>query len=279
MGLATLKQVLDQAQKEGYAVGQFNVFNVAMLKGALRAAEATRSPVILAYVGLFDGQTPTRHFTKLVMSMLEETSVPVVFHWDHAPDIDTIELALKNGFSGVMLDASSLPLTENIAMTREVVRRAKLYASSVESELGHIGFEETYDLTHYQYTDPGQAKNFVERTGVDALAVAIGNAHGVYTSDPEINLDILEKIRAEVEVPLVLHGSSGISDDDIRACSARGIVKFNIYTELCVAAREAVQLAIREDKHYFDLEEAQTAAVEQVAVSKMTLFGSIGKAK
>lgn len=278
LALFTLKDVLEKARNGNYAVGQFDVFNIPMLQGVLRAAEKTKSPVILAYAKLFDEQTDTRHYVSLIMSMIKETSVPVVLHWDHAIDLAEIDLALENGFTGVMLDASHLPLEENIALTKEVVRRAKKYGCSVESELGHVGFENVYDLENYKYTDPEKAKYFVDETGIDALAIAIGNAHGVYTSEPKINFEILENIKSKVDIPLVLHGSSGIPDEDIRKCSRLGITKFNIYTDLCLAARSALNEGLAQGKNYFELAEVQSSAVENVAAAKMELFGCTGKA-
>jgi ketose-bisphosphate aldolase len=277
MPLVTLKEMLDKAYKGRYGVGQFDVFNLPMIKGVLDAAEKTQSPVILAYAKVWHDNFDTKYFANMVRDMVKDLTVPVVLHWDHAENMNEIDIALKNGFTGVMLDASSLPYEENVKLTIEVVAKAKKVNSSVESELGHVGFEMIYSLENYRYTDPNVAADFVKSTGIDALAVAIGNAHGVYTSKPKIEFSILEEIRDKTGVPLVLHGSSGIPDEDIKRCAQIGVTKFNIFTDLCLAAAAVTRRALEEGVHYMDTFELQKKAVEQVAMEKMELFGSVNK--
>lgn len=277
--LATLKEVLTKAQAQKYAVGNFDVYNTELLFGVMRAAEKANSPVILAYGGGFDSMSPIEHYSKQLRSVAECSPIPVVLMWDHAASQEEIDTAIRCGFTSVMMDASSQPFEDNIRETKIVVEKCKDKGISVESELGHVGDEHAvFDPSVYAYTDPAQAAEFVERTGIDALAIAIGNQHGVYTSAPQINLDVLERVRANVSVPLVLHGASGIGEKDIQACIDRGITKVNIHTELCQAAATALAAEAPKNAHYHDLCRAQLAAVEARTKEKIYLFRTDGKA-
>jgi ketose-bisphosphate aldolase len=178
-----------------------------------------------------------------------------------------------------MRDASACEFEENIRLTKEVVDYFHPLGIPVEAELGHVGNETVYEeaLASYQYTDPSQAAEFVERTGCDSLAVAIGNQHGVYTSEPKLNFEVIEKVRDAVSVPLVLHGASGIGDEDIKKAISLGISKINIHTELCQAAMEAV--VANQNEPFLQLERTVRAAVKQRALEKIKLFGTDGKAE
>ena len=189
MALVTLKEILEKAYEKGYGVGQFDVFSMSMLKGVLDAAEKTNSPVILAYARVWHDRFDAKYFANLIRDMVKDYTIPVALHWDHAETLEDIDIALQSGFTGVMLDASALPYEENVKLTKIVVEKAKDYNSSVESELGHVGFEMVYSLENYRYTDPNVAGSFVNDTNIDALAVAVGNAHGVYTSEPKIEFE------------------------------------------------------------------------------------------
>ena len=180
--------------------------------------------------------------------------------------------------NSVMRDASAFDFEENIRLTKEVVDYFHPRGIPVEAELGHVGNETIYEeaLASYRYTDPGQAAEFVERTGCDSLAVAIGNQHGVYTSEPQLNFEVVERVRAAVSVPLVLHGASGIGDADIRTAISLGIAKINIHTELCQAAMAAIR--DRVDQPFLAVERAVRDAVKQRALEKIVLFGTDGKA-
>lgn len=274
MGLVSMKDMLVRAQKEGYCVGNFDVFNVELLIGVMQAQEELKAPLILAYGPPFEKFSPMRHFAKLMLSYAEETDLPVVIHLDHANNIGQIKAAVEAGFNAVMIDASALSFEDNIARTKEVVQYCQPLGIPVEAELGHVGDEGVYDLTNYGFTDPSLAAEFVERTQIDALAVAIGNAHGVYSSKPKINYEVLKAVREAVSIPLVLHGASGIPDEDIRLCAKMGITKINIHTELLLSAMESFEQSIAEKSNYYTLFDHHVEAVKQKTKEKIELFGS-----
>lgn len=278
MGLVSMKDMLVKAQEEGYGVGNFDVFNLELLQGVMQAQKSLNAPIILAYGPPFEKFSPMRHFTKLMRSYAEETDLPVVIHLDHANTMEQIKAAVEAGFNSIMIDASALSFEENIAATKEVVHYCHPFGISVEAELGHVGDEGIYDLTNYGFTDPALAAEFVERTQIDALAVAIGNAHGVYSSKPKINYDILKAVREAVSVPLVLHGASGIPDEDISLCTKMGITKINIHTELLLAAMESFKKDISAGSSYYTMFEHHVHAVKERTEEKIRLFGSRDKA-
>lgn len=277
--LVSMKEMLLKAQREHYAVPHFNVWNVEMLEGARDAAEECASPVILSFGTGFTKNTEIDHFASMMISMARAAKVPASIHWDHGRNFGIVQHAVDIGFTSVMIDASANPLDTNIRLTREVVDAFQHLGIPVEAELGHVGAETKYEdaLAHYGYTDPGQAKEFIEGTGVDALAVAIGNMHGVYSSEPKIDFGILERVRKAIEVPLVLHGASGIGDADVRKCIALGCTKINIHTELGQAAMIAIS-ANAGKMNYLDLQQVVRIAIKERAKEKIRLFGSEGKA-
>jgi ketose-bisphosphate aldolase len=277
--LASMSELLKKAQKEQYAVPNFDVWNSEMLFGVMRAVEETRSPVILAFASGFAKNTDITYFAPMLVEIARRSPMPVAVHWDHGKNLEIIKTAVGCGFNAIMVDASANAFAENVRLTREVVDFCSIRGIPVEAELGHIGPETKYEelLTHYGYTDPAEAGAFTEQTGIDALAVAIGNAHGVYTSEPRINFEILSQVRAEVAIPLVLHGASGISDRDIRECIRLGITKVNIHTELCQAALEAIDTHPQKQQSYLGLQQEVMAAVAQRAKEKILLFGCDGK--
>lgn len=280
MALVNLQQILQDAQAGGYAVGNFDVCDSDLLMGVMAAAERNRSPVILAYGGDFQRSAPIRSFSKLLRAVAEDTDLPVCIHWDHAVSMEEISLAIDCGFSSVMIDASRDSFERNIAATKDVVNRCRDQRISVEAELGQVGAENSdYQSGEYRYTDPDQAAEFVERTGVDALAIAIGNIHGVYATEPRLKLDLVAQVRSRVDVPLVLHGASGIGDSDIKKCIQGGIVKINIFTELCQAACGSVEASIRAGEKYLTLAGHAIDAVAARAEEKILLFGSNGKGR
>lgn len=278
--LASMKELLIRAQKGSYAVPNFDIWNTEMLSGIMDAAEESRSPVILAFGSGFFENVDFTHFTSLMVSMAKASTVPVVIHWDHGEDLELLKRAEQSGFNSMMLDCSALPYPENVILTKEAVDYFHLRGIPVESELGHIGPEMDYDmaLKNYGYTDPALAKDFVEKTGIDALAIAIGNAHGPYSSKPQIRFEILEAARNAVDIPLVLHGASGIGDEDIIHCIKLGITKINIHTELCQAAMDALKNHISTAGNYLGLQRFVREAVKQRALEKIYLFGSNDKA-
>lgn len=278
--LVSTKDMLVKAQKEHYAVANFCIWNVEMLSGVMRACEKLQSPVILSFGSGFLVNTDINHFVHMMRSYATQTSLPCSIHWDHGRSYEIVSHAIDIGYNSLMIDGSAYPLEENIRRTKEVVDRFHPMCIPVEGELGHVGAETKYEeaLAHYQYTDPSQAAEFVERTGLDSLAIAIGNQHGVYSAPPKINFDILAKVRDAVSIPLVLHGASGIGDEDIRHAIDLGITKINIHTELCEAAMDAIRSCPPEER-YQGLNIKVRDAVQTRAEEKIRLFGSDGKAQ
>lgn len=278
--LVSTKDMLVKAQKEHYAVANFCIWNVEMLSGVMKACENLQSPVILSFGSGFLVNTDINHFIHMMRSYATQTALPCSIHWDHGRSYEIVSHAIDIGYNSLMIDGSAYPFEENIRRTKEVVDRFHPMCIPVEGELGHVGAETNYEeaLANYQYTDPSQAAEFVERTGLDSLAIAIGNQHGHYTAPPKINFEILAKVRDAVSIPLVLHGASGIGDEDIRHAIDLGITKINIHTELCEAAMDAIH-ACPPDEHYQGLNIKARDAVQARAEEKIRLFGSNGKAQ
>lgn len=278
--LVSTKDMLVKAQKEHYAVANFCIWNVEMLSGVMKACENLQSPVILSFGSGFLVNTDINHFIHMMRSYATQTALPCSIHWDHGRSYEIVSHAIDIGYNSLMIDGSAYPFEENIRRTKEVVDRFHPMCIPVEGELGHVGAETNYEkaLANYQYTDPSQAAEFVERTGLDSLAIAIGNQHGHYTAPPKINFEILAKVRDAVSIPLVLHGASGIGDEDIRHAIDLGITKINIHTELCEAAMDAIH-ACPPDERYQGLNIKVRDAVQARAEEKIRLFGSNGKAQ
>ena len=276
--LANIKFWEEKAQEGKYAIPHFNVWNAEMLMGVIDAGEEAKAPIIISFGTGFVGNTSFEDFSHMMVSMAKKASVPVITHWDHGRSLEIIQNAYNHGMNSVMRDASAFDFEENIRLTKEAVDYFHSLGIPVEAELGHVGNETVYEeaLAHYQYTNPEQAAEFVERTKCDSLAVAIGNQHGVYTSTPKLNFEVIKKVREAVSIPLVLHGASGISDDDIRQAIDLGIAKINIHTELCLAAMEAVQK--NTDQPFLHVEREVRTAVKERALEKIYLFKADGKA-
>lgn len=233
----TLKEVLTQADQLNMAVGAFNTHNLEMLPAIIKAAEQQKTPVIVQTSCGTANYVGHRNLVVVCQSMAKEYGVDVVLHLDHAKDFGEIRKAILAGYSSVMFDGSSLPFKENILGTQQVVKFAKEYGVSVEAELGTVGGTEDGIVVSQDqvfYTDPEDAVRFVAETGIDALAVAIGTNHGQYKSKTEISFEQLEKIREAVDAPLVIHGGTGVKDDDVKRVIDLGIRKFNVGTELLV---------------------------------------------
>jgi len=273
--LVTLKEILQDARERRYAVGAFNMLNLEMARGVLEAAAAERSPVILALAQIHLPYLPVEYAALIARDAAARTDVPVCLHFDHGTDLGAILAAARSGFTSVMYDGSALPYAENAGNTRAVVELVRGMGVSVEAELGHVGGGEDGLDDGYaaNYTDPAQVRDFIEKTGVDALAVAIGTAHGKYLRPPVLSLDLLAEIRGISAVPLVLHGGSGLSDADFTGAIRDGISKVNIYTELAVAARGAYTGEVGFEQSLLDAKDA----VKEVARYKMRLFGSAGR--
>ncbi len=283
MPLVNMKAMLNKAREEGYAVGNFDVYNLEMLSGVMQAAEEKRSPVILAYAEAFAPLLSVEAFAAMAGHYAKNAAVPVALHLDHANNLQIIERALNAGFSSIMMDASDKALEENIAITQKVVAMCRDAQASAEAELGHVGgLEGQYEATDYDaaasYTNVEEAVQFVKETQVDALAVAIGTVHGVYKAEPKLNLERLNELKAVLNMPLVLHGGSGLGDDDLRACVRGGIAKLNIFTDLTIAATEQCRKDAQEKMAYMDKCMRVVEAVKAVAADRITVFGSAGKA-
>lgn len=280
--LVNMKDLLADAQKRNYAVGSFSVANMEMVLGVIKAAEETSSPIILQIAEVRLNHSPLALIGPLMVAAAEEASVPVAVHLDHGKTPCCIEQALDIGFTSVMFDGSHLPVEDNIEITKGIVEITKEYGAAVEAEIGCVGGSEdgSEDIA-INCTSPEQAKRFAEETGVDALAIAIGNAHGNYKETPHLRFDILEKVHSLVSVPLVLHGGTGISPDDFIRCHQNGIKKINIAT----ATFDSVERSVRESYEsgkisgYYDLHEAEIDGAYQNAKKHMEIFYSVGKAE
>ena len=280
--LTTTADLLNQARLGRYSIGAFNVYCLEQAHGVVNAAVTLQSPVILQLLPkALDIQGAA--LIKLCLEVGRNAAVPVAVHLDHCTSETTIGSALAAGVSSVMADGSHLPYADNIAFTRQIIRKADRYEAGVESELGRLtGTEDGMSVEAYesQLTDPAQAADFVEQTRTDALAVCIGNIHGTYPRPPELDFDRLEQINRRVTIPLVLHGTSGLADDVIRRCIDAGICKFNVNTELREAYLAAAgdYLVQTTGPELVDLIHAVTEAVKDPVQSKIDLFGSVGKA-
>ncbi len=276
--LADMDWWLRDAQKKGYAVPHFNTWNAEMLMGVMDAAEEAQAPVIISFGTGFVNNVIFEEFAPSMVSMAKHANVPTIVHWDHGRSFDIVHNAYVHGFNSVMRDASKLSFDENIAETKRVVDYYHPRGIPVEAELGHVGDPGDYEevMKGYEYTDPNQAAEFVERTGCDCLAVAIGNVHGPYSSTPRIAFDVLEAVRDAVSVPLVLHGASGIPNDDVMRAVSLGVAKVNIHAELGMAAMDA----IREDlsTNFVNTQIRVREALKQRALEKIELLGATGRA-
>lgn len=257
MALVNSKELLLDAQKNHYAVGAFNVENMEMMQAVIAAAEAENAPVILQTTPSTLRYADTSLYSAMAKAVAEKASVTVAIHLDHGSSFDLCEKAAKDGYTSLMIDGSKLSLDENIALTKKVVDMAKAYDAcpTVEAELGKLGGkEDDVEVKEGEdtCTDPAEAIRFVEETGIDSLAVAIGTAHGFYKGTPKLEFERLAEIRNCVSVPLVLHGSSGIPDEDVKKAIALGICKVNFATELRVAYSEAVKKHIADDPSVYD---------------------------
>ena len=282
MPLTTSEKMLLDAQRGGYAVGAFNVENMEMAQAVIDAAEELHAPVMVQttpgtvrYAGL------DLYFANIA-ALAKKASVPVAIHLDHGDSFDLAVQAIRAGYTSVMIDGSQKPFEENIEITSRVTAVAKPNGIPVEAELGKVGGKEDgLDGESGGYTDPQEALQFVEATKVDSLAVAIGTAHGVYKGIPKLDVERLSEIRKVVEVPLVLHGTSGVPDEAVKECVKRGICKVNYATDLRIAFTKGVKEYISANPNVFDPKKYNALGreyVKQYVMSKMCVCGSKGKA-
>ena len=277
--LVNLNEVLKKAQKGKYAVGLFNTTDTDMLQAVIEAAEESNSPVILGTAEVLLPYGELKLIAPSVIAAAKRAKVPVVVHYDHGLTFDRCIEALKLGFSSIMFDGSAKPYEQNIAETREMVKIAHAFGATVEGEIGHVGEAAKEDnLLTDMYTTPEEAKAYLDATGVDALAVAIGSAHGVYKKKPMLNTERLKEISGEVKVPLVLHGGSGLSDDDFKNTIRNGIAKVNIFTDLCLAGERAMKDGEEKKLGYLETRNLKVEYIKEAVKHKMALFGSVNKA-
>ena len=276
--LVNFQDILPKAQAEHYAVGLFNTTDTDMLEAAIRAAEELKSPIIIGTAEVLLPYGELKLIAPSILAAARRASVPVVVHYDHGLTFERCMEALKLGFTSIMFDGSAGDTEQNMADTREMVRIAHAMGATVEGEIGHVGQAASGDeAAKDRYTTVEEAQTFLEATGVDALAIAIGTAHGAYKMKPELDLARLREIRAAVDVPLVLHGGSGLSDDDFRNTVRDGIAKINIFTDLCQAGAAASAKAAADGLDYLEMRSARVNAICEAVKAKMRLFGSVGK--
>ena len=275
--LVNLNDVLKDAQKNHYAVGLFNTTDTDMLQGAIDAAEELRSPIIIGTAEVLLPSGELQLIAPSIIHAAKRASVPVVVHFDHGLTFDRCMEAIQLGFSSIMFDGSLGETEENLKATREIVKIAHSLGITVEGEIGHVGEASACDNDAVDmYTTPQEAIDFVNATGVDALAVSIGTAHGAYKTAPKLDIERLKEIRAAIDTPLVLHGGSGLTDDDFKNSIKGGIAKVNIFTDLCVAGNKAMKE--NEGKAYLEIRDAKVAEIKKTVMNKMMLFGSNGRA-
>ena len=287
MPLVSIGQALRRAQAEHFAVPLFDAFDSTSVDGILTAAEEKHAPVIVAlYTGILD-QPGARPLTDYIRSRAAATPAPAALMLDHGGSFEHVMKALTWGFTDVMYDGSQLSLEENIANTQAVVRAARAVGACVEAELGHVGSGSEYASFGGQrkgFTEPAAVDQFVSQTRVDFLAVAIGNAHGLYHGEPHLDIDLLKEIRGRVDLPLVLHGGTGISEAQFRTAIASGIAKINIATDLYLSAgrrvteRIALDASKPEGASYFSIISSAFDAFRERCGYYIDLFGAAGKA-
>lgn len=279
--LVNMRELLEDAEIGNYAVGSFSVANMEMVLGVLKAAEELNAPVILQIAEVRLKQSPLEIIGPLMVAAAENASTPVAVHFDHGKTIEKITEALDIGFTSVMFDGSHLPLEENIEMTKKVISTAEEYDAAVEAEIGCVGGSEdgSEDIA-INCTNPDDAVRFEKETGVDALAIAIGNAHGNYKSTPKLRFDILKQVDDMTDTPLVLHGGTGISPEDFVKCSKTGIKKINIATATFDSVENNVREAYKNGniQGYYDLHEAEIEGAYKNAKRHILIFGSDNKA-
>lgn len=277
--LVNLNEVLKKAQKGKYAVGLFNTTDTDMLQAVIEAAEESNSPVILGTAEVLLPYGELKLIAPSVIAAAKRASVPVVVHYDHGLTFERCLEALQLGFSSVMFDGSAKAYGQNIEETKEIVKIAHAFGASVEGEIGHVGEAAQGDESlENMYTTVAEAKEYLENTGVDALAVAIGSAHGVYKKKPKLNIERLKEIADAVSVPLVLHGGSGLSDDDFKNTIREGIAKVNIFTDLCLAGERAMKDGAEKKLGYLETRNLKVEYIKEAVKHKMSLFGSVNKA-
>jgi len=284
--LYTGKSILDVANAHNFAIPAFNISDWAMFNGIIDISEELSAPVIIA-IHPDEVSHITTDLIAAMHSRAHRSSVPVAIHWDHGGSYEQIITAIKAGFTSVMIDASLLPFDENVALTRKVVEAAHAVGIQVEGELGTIGANDSYGesgAAEIIYTNPADAVRFVEETGVDSLAIAIGTSHGLYPAEknPELRHDLLEEIKAAVGIPLVLHGGSSNPDSELSRAVSLGINKINISSDIKVSYHNRMREILGTDERLREpnaIQPGSVAAMKVTAAEKIRLFGADGKAE
>ncbi len=284
MNLVPMADILNKANKEGYAVGGFNINNMEFLQGIIWAAEEMKSPLILQtsegairYIGM-------DYVISMVEAATKNTTIPVALHLDHGSSFESIMKCIRSGYSSVMIDGSHYPFEENIEITRKVVEAAHSVGVTVEAELGKLGGVEddvSVDAKDATFTNPDEAEEFVERTGVDALAIAIGTAHGVYAGEPKLDFDRLDVIKKKIGIPVVLHGASGIPEADVKKSVSLGVNKVNVNTDFQQAFNSKIRDIFTNDPDVYDPRKfcgPGRDAIKAKVVEKIKFLGSNNKA-
>lgn len=269
MPLVSLKDVLNPAVEKNYAVGAFNVSNHLLFEAVINAAEAKNKSVIINLAEVHFKYLDLENFIPYLKNRINNSKVPLVLHLDHGLSFETVMKAIHWGFSSVMIDASSKALKENIKITKKVVEAAHSAGVSVEAELGHVAggegdIKNGTEVDKNSYTRVEDASYFVKETGIDALAVAVGTVHGLYKGEPELDLERLKKIRSELDIPLVLHGGSGLTDQDFKDAVNNGINKINFYTGNSLLGVEAIKDHLKKEKGITALPDLSNAAYEKM---------------
>lgn len=278
--LVNLQYVLDLAEKGNFCIPAFNVYNIETVMGVIDAAQEAMAPIIMqVYPRLFNEQVGY-YLSPVILAAAKKADVPVCFHLDHGPSEWEVQRALRWGATGIMLDGSARPYEENVALTKHIVETCQAVDVPVEGELGHIG--SVNDVVMDEFTDPAQAADFVERTGVTCLAVLVGNAHGHYKKPPKLDIGRIGAIRESTSgIPLVLHGGSGIPDDQVKAAIAAGIRKMNIGTDVCCAFADGTAQTLNDPDRSVAVDifmKKPIETVKELALSKIALVGADGKA-
>ena len=280
--LVNMKEMLAKAQKEQYGIGFFNAVNVEMARAIIETAEELRAPVIVGTAEVLLSAMSLERVAEYLIPMAQKAGVPVAVHYDHGLTFEKCMEALKLGFSSVMYDCSTASYEENLDRVAEMVRVCHGMGVTVEGELGHVGDNEgagKLENPSDYFTDPAVAADFVRKTGVDALAVAVGNAHGDYKFPPKLDFSRITAIREATGIPLVLHGGSGLSDDDFREAARRGVCKINIFTDLDKAGKAGIEKGLKNGAaSMMGLIPYEIEAMKEVVRNKIGLFGSDGRA-
>jgi fructose-bisphosphate aldolase class II len=274
--ITNLKELLEKAKQNQYAVGAFNVYNYETIRAVIECIQEEKTPAIIAFGEKYLANMNLKEVANLVKTMSTSSEVKVGIHLDHCKSFDVIKKAIDAGFTSVMFDGSELPYEENVALTKEVVDYAHRYNVSVEAELGvlSLGDHSNEDEGEEIYTDPTQAKDFVERTGVDALAISIGTVHGMYKGEPKVSVERLIEIKNVIDIPFVLHGGSGTPEATIKACIANGITKINVNTEVSYQVVKSFKTALENNpkSHFSQLSQLAVVEAKKVVKKYMNLF-------